>query len=53
MRVRGPNGMVIDVPESIATGLIGDGTRGYEHVPVEEKPKPRRRKTQAKAEEMT
>lgn len=35
MRVKGPNGLVIDVPEAIATGLVGDGDRGYELVPDE------------------
>lgn len=45
MKITGPNGLVVDVPEAIATGLVGDGTRGYSRV-VEEAPpapKPRRR----------
>lgn len=40
MKVKGPNGLVVDVIESIATGLVGDGTRGYELVEPE---KPARR----------
>lgn len=35
--VKGPNGSVIDVAESVASGLVGDGTRGFEYV---EAPKP-------------
>jgi hypothetical protein len=35
MKVRGPNGFVIEVGEHIATALVGDGTRGYEFVPDE------------------
>lgn len=35
-RVKGPNGTVIDIPASLASGLVGDGTRGYEY--VEDKP---------------
>lgn len=33
MRVKGPNGSEIDVPDTIASGLVGDGQRGYEYVP--------------------
>jgi len=43
MKVKGPNGTVVDVEKHLATGLVGDGTRGYEFVPdAPEPPKPRR-----------
>lgn len=55
MKVEGPNGLTIDVPGAIATGLVGDGSRGYRFVPevkpvpeqpapvvTEDEPKPRR-----------
>lgn len=51
MKVIGPNGLVVDVPGSIATGLVGDGSRGYRYAPEKEaeekaeaKAKPRRRR---------
>lgn len=31
-KVKGPNGTVIDVVDAVATGLVGDGNRGYEFV---------------------
>lgn len=41
MKVTGPNGLVVDVPETIATGLVGDGNRGFAFVPEpKEKPEP-------------
>lgn len=46
MRVLGPNGTVVDVRESVATALVGDGSRGYKFAPEPEAkkttPKPRR-----------
>lgn len=42
-RVKGPNGLVIDVPEAIASGLVGDGTRGYEYVADGPEPKSAKR----------
>lgn len=55
MRVLGPNGTVVDVRESVATALVGDGSRGYKFAtePETVKParKPRRRtKTAEKAD---
>lgn len=45
--VKGPNGLVVDVPDSVASGLVGDGKRGFEY--VDEKPEPPKR-TRAKAD---
>ena len=46
MRVLGPNGTVVDVRESVATALVGDGSRGYKFATEPETkkvtPKPRR-----------
>lgn len=39
MKVTSPNGLVFDVPASIATGLVGDGSRGYSFMPEDEKPR--------------
>lgn len=36
MKIQGPNGLVVDVPGAIATGLVGDGSRGYRFVPDED-----------------
>ena len=36
MRVLGPNGAVVDVRESVATALVGDGSRGYKFAPEPE-----------------
>jgi hypothetical protein len=47
MRVKGPNGVEIDVPENIASGLVGDGDRGYEYAP-EPKRRGRPTKTETK-----
>lgn len=32
MKVVGPNGHVIDVVDAVATGLVGDGSRGFKFV---------------------
>lgn len=37
MRVKGPNGLVCDLEESVARSLIGKGNRGYEAVEDEKK----------------
>ena len=55
MRVLGPNGIVVNVRESIATALVGDGSRGYQFAPEPETDKParkprRRTKTSEKAD---
>lgn len=55
MRVLGPNGTVVDVRESVATALVGDGSRGYKFAPDPETDKParkprRRTKTTEKAD---
>lgn len=36
-KVKGPNGSVVEVPEVVASGLVGDGSRGYEYVRDESK----------------
>lgn len=40
MYVQGPNGVVIEVSGALATGLVGNGDRGYRVVP-EPIPSPR------------
>lgn len=62
MKVQGPNGLVVDIPASVATGLVGGGGRGYRFVPetetkpvteeTSEAPKPRRtRKTKTDSDD--
>ena len=56
MRVLGPNGTVVDVRESVATALVGDGSRGYTFVTEPEAKKitskerrPRKKATESKS----
>lgn len=53
--VKGPNGHVAHVPDRIVSGLVGDGSRGYEIVPdpsdkpePEPRPKPATRRSRRK-----
>lgn len=35
MRVKAPNGLVFDMPDAIATGLVGGRNQKWEHAPAE------------------
>lgn len=52
MRVIGPNGIVVNVREAVATGLVGDGSRGYSYAPEApaRPPKPKRRTARKQVE---
>ncbi|MFC4494071.1 hypothetical protein ACFPA8_07985 [Streptomyces ovatisporus] len=39
--VTGPNGYPTYVPDDVATGLVGDGTRGYAYVAEAKSPEPK------------
>lgn len=50
--VKGPNGQVVNVPDSVASGLVGAGDRGYSLVkdePKAEKPEPTKKSTTRKS----
>jgi len=32
--VIGPNGLMAEVPDELLSSLVGDGSRGYAHVPT-------------------
>lgn len=36
-RIKGPNGVVHEIDDRVAAGLVGKGNRGYEYVKDEQK----------------
>lgn len=59
MRVQAPNGLVFDLPESVATGLLASAGSGFTPAPappppeVEARPKPRARRRRKTSGEVT